>query len=266
MYVSRQFQTRSPIVEGGDGPILPHMCWFTGFKQTDRRVQPFEITGGPDTIRTCDLRLRRATLYPTELRVQRTPNPKGRCAFLYRHSPRTSIFRCEASPRAIGAPGPPPVPPSVRLARRQPRADGPADSPDPSSNSPFPDFDCRTWALLAAVPLAGNRSCPGQAVPTNNRVRSTVSRPRPSASAGSSLCSQRSSRPPPWRSARARNRSAAAALPERSSSSPLSYALKVNEPLPRRRFAATPRRRYGPPPPGVPVPWQNAGRREIPSG
>jgi hypothetical protein len=29
--------------------------------------------GGPDTIRTCDLRLRRATLYPTELRVQRTP-------------------------------------------------------------------------------------------------------------------------------------------------------------------------------------------------
>jgi hypothetical protein len=29
--------------------------------------------GGPDTIRTCDLRLRRATLYPTELRVQLTP-------------------------------------------------------------------------------------------------------------------------------------------------------------------------------------------------
>jgi hypothetical protein len=36
----------------------------------------------------------------------------------------------------------------------------------------------------------------------------------------------------------------------------------VNEPLPRRRFAATPRRRYGPPPPGVPVPWQKkAGER-----
>jgi hypothetical protein len=30
------------------------------------------IIGGPDTIRTCDLRLRRATLYPTELRVPRT--------------------------------------------------------------------------------------------------------------------------------------------------------------------------------------------------
>ena len=28
-----------------------------------------ENLGGPDTIRTCDLRLRRATLYPTELRV-----------------------------------------------------------------------------------------------------------------------------------------------------------------------------------------------------
>jgi hypothetical protein len=33
----------------------------------------FDLIGGPDTIRTCDLRLRRATLYPTELRVQRTP-------------------------------------------------------------------------------------------------------------------------------------------------------------------------------------------------
>ncbi len=37
---------------------------------------------------------------------------------------------------------------------------------------------------------------------------------------------------------------------------PLSYTLKVNEPLPRRGFAATPRRRYGLPPPGVPVPRQ----------
>ena len=33
-------------------------------------AQPFENLGGPDTIRTCDLRLRRATLYPAELRVQ----------------------------------------------------------------------------------------------------------------------------------------------------------------------------------------------------
>jgi hypothetical protein len=33
-----------------------------------------EAIGGPDTIRTCDLRLRRATLYPTELRVQHTPS------------------------------------------------------------------------------------------------------------------------------------------------------------------------------------------------
>jgi hypothetical protein len=29
-----------------------------------------DFIGGPDTIRTCDLRLRRATLYPTELRVR----------------------------------------------------------------------------------------------------------------------------------------------------------------------------------------------------
>src|SRR5882757_9695421 len=29
-----------------------------------------QITGAPDTIRTCDLCLRRATLYPAELRVQ----------------------------------------------------------------------------------------------------------------------------------------------------------------------------------------------------
>jgi hypothetical protein len=185
-----------------------------------------EKLGGPDTIRTCDLRLRRATLYPTELRVQRTPILEGQCAFLYRHSLRTSIFRFEASPRAIGAPGPPPVPPSVRLARRQPRADGPADCPDPSSNSPFPDCDCRTVALLAAIPLADSRSCPGQAVLRNNRVLRKVSKPRPSASAGSSLCSPHSSQPPPWRSARARNRSAAAALPERSSSSRLSYTPK----------------------------------------
>jgi hypothetical protein len=43
---------------------------------------------------------------------------------------------------------------------------------------------------------------------------------------------------------------------------PLPYTQKVNEPLPRRRFAATPRRRYGPPPSGVPVPWQKqAGER-----
>src|SRR4029453_14125813 len=30
--------------------------------------------GAPDRIRTCDLCLRRATLYPTELRVPRRPN------------------------------------------------------------------------------------------------------------------------------------------------------------------------------------------------
>src|ERR1700727_316643 len=30
-----------------------------------------EVTGAPDTIRTCDLCLRRATLYPAELRVHR---------------------------------------------------------------------------------------------------------------------------------------------------------------------------------------------------
>ena len=34
--------------------------------------QPLEIVGGPDTIRTCDLCLRRAALYPAELRVHAT--------------------------------------------------------------------------------------------------------------------------------------------------------------------------------------------------
>src|ERR1700688_4800126 len=34
---------------------------------TPKRI---EKTGGPDTIRTCDLCLRRAALYPAELRVQ----------------------------------------------------------------------------------------------------------------------------------------------------------------------------------------------------
>ena len=34
-----------------------------------RRSQPIEGNGAPDRIRTCDLCLRRATLYPTELRV-----------------------------------------------------------------------------------------------------------------------------------------------------------------------------------------------------
>src|SRR5439155_22332410 len=33
------------------------------------RVQPYAGNGAPDTIRTCGLRLRRATLYPAELRV-----------------------------------------------------------------------------------------------------------------------------------------------------------------------------------------------------
>ena len=33
------------------------------------------VVGGPDTIRTCDLCLRRATLYPTELRVPQNLNP-----------------------------------------------------------------------------------------------------------------------------------------------------------------------------------------------
>jgi hypothetical protein len=191
-----------------------------------------------------------------------SPEPKGQFASLYRHSPQTSIFRFDVFPTAISAPDPPPVPPLIRLARRQPRADGPADSPDFSSNLPLPDCECRTSALLAEVPLAGSRSCPGPAVPRNNRVRSKASTPRPPASAGLSPRCPRSSQPPPWQSARARNRSKPEALPERSSSSPGSYTLKVNEPLPRRRFAATPRPRYGPPPPGVPVPWQKqAGER-----
>jgi hypothetical protein len=43
---------------------------------------------------------------------------------------------------------------------------------------------------------------------------------------------------------------------------PLSYTPKVNEPLPSRWFAATPRRRYGPPPPASGLPWQKqAGER-----
>src|SRR3984957_12749185 len=45
-------------------------------------IQVFEVIGGPDTIRTCDLRLRRATLYPTELRVCWHPHtakrPRGK--------------------------------------------------------------------------------------------------------------------------------------------------------------------------------------------
>jgi hypothetical protein len=68
-------------------------CHPGHFSDLAKVVQRIERIGGPDTIRTCDLRLRRATLYPTELRVQRTPKypQAGATATLYRHSSQTSI-------------------------------------------------------------------------------------------------------------------------------------------------------------------------------
>jgi hypothetical protein len=35
-----------------------------------QEIRVFWMSGAPDTIRTCGLRLRRATLYPAELRVR----------------------------------------------------------------------------------------------------------------------------------------------------------------------------------------------------
>ena len=40
-----------------------------GADKKKRAEKPFFLNGAPDRSRTCDLRLRRATLYPTELRA-----------------------------------------------------------------------------------------------------------------------------------------------------------------------------------------------------
>lgn len=42
----------------------------TAWKIGEKPAQLIEMSGAPDTIRTCGLRLRRAALYPAELRVQ----------------------------------------------------------------------------------------------------------------------------------------------------------------------------------------------------
>jgi hypothetical protein len=68
---------RSLLVWGANAPDLLPMCYLDLFR-TGRRQRLFiERIGGPDTIRTCDLRLRRATLYPAELRVQSGPRRPG---------------------------------------------------------------------------------------------------------------------------------------------------------------------------------------------
>ncbi len=41
-------------------------------KASVARHAPYMVRGAPDTIRTCDLLLRRETLYPAELRAQET--------------------------------------------------------------------------------------------------------------------------------------------------------------------------------------------------
>jgi hypothetical protein len=43
-------------------------------KQKGVMREELDFAGAPDTIRTCDLCLRRATLYPAELRVRRLPS------------------------------------------------------------------------------------------------------------------------------------------------------------------------------------------------
>src|SRR5262245_9326702 len=49
--------------------ITRTFCGHASLIGARRRSQIIEGTGAPDRIRTCDLCLRRATLYPTELRV-----------------------------------------------------------------------------------------------------------------------------------------------------------------------------------------------------
>jgi hypothetical protein len=48
------------------------MCCLEVLASQRTLSTPFEIIGAPDRIRTCDLWLRRPTLYPAELRVQVT--------------------------------------------------------------------------------------------------------------------------------------------------------------------------------------------------
>src|SRR6478609_2598068 len=102
-----------------------------------------EDISGPDTIRTCDLRLRRATLYPTELRVhhRQQAGPHPIAAF------RAKLNRPVRPPlTASAATCSPPVPASASLDRPPRRAVDSADRRDSASNPPRPGCGCRTPA------------------------------------------------------------------------------------------------------------------------
>jgi hypothetical protein len=60
------------VVKKEYGNTLLHICYIfqkMNFQKREDRLQPFK-NGAPDRIRTYDLCLRRATLYPAELRVR----------------------------------------------------------------------------------------------------------------------------------------------------------------------------------------------------
>src|SRR5262249_33362316 len=68
-------QCAAPRVRRGKSKSVADATYARPRSQFDhtRILQGTENIGGPDTIRTCDLRLRRATLYPAELRVLTPP-------------------------------------------------------------------------------------------------------------------------------------------------------------------------------------------------
>ena len=64
-----EVDTKEPRIMGSESALLRTLVAAESAKTAGFAVSSSVSNGAPDTIRTCGLRLRRATLYPAELRV-----------------------------------------------------------------------------------------------------------------------------------------------------------------------------------------------------